>query len=561
MSDGLAETSPDGGVDPRAVLTALASAVYQWDIAADRISWGANAAAVFGLDAMTKFEDGAAWRKLLSSRSPSGREDAVTGSGLVDEGAGVPFQTRYEIVLPRGPVVVEDQGRWFAGVDGKPGHARGIVRVIDRSAFAASGPVYDIGASARVDLLRRIETAIEAARKDARPLALLVGCVRDYRAIDARHGSEDADAVVGVILKRLQNCVRQTDFLVCYASNRFALLLGRCPKGELEGAALRLSGIVCDDLVSIETGAFSASISWGGLSDLDGAREARQVLRRCEDAMQQAATRGVDYVAYVPDRRRDSRRVTEQAIAEDVIHALNERRILIARQPIVGARDRRVRFEEALLRMRREDGEIVAAGAIVPLFEKLGRIDLLDHRVLELSIDALVADPDARLSVNVSTKTLLNDAWMTTLSSALIGRADLADRLIVEMTESQAIDDVETTRKIFSRLKAMGLRTAIDDFGAGYTSFRHLRGFDVDILKIDGAFVQNIGRSADDSFFVRTLIDLAQHLGMETVAEWVRDEESARKLLDWGVTCLQGDAIGPAKIIEPAPAMRAAKAA
>lgn len=276
--------------------------------------------------------------------------------------------------------------------------------------------------------------------------------------------------------------------------------------------------------------------------------------------MQQARERGLVFVRYEPDRRRETRRLTEQAIAEEAVRALNEGRILIARQPVVGAKDRAVRFEEALLRLRREDGEIVAAGDIVPVFEKLGRIDLLDYRVLELAIEALCADPDARLSVNVSTTTLLNDAWLRHLSAAIVGRADIADRLIVELTESQAIENVEATRKILSKLKAMGLRTAIDDFGAGYTSFRHLRGFDVDMLKIDGAFVQNVSRSADDSFFVRTLIDLARHLGMETVAEWVRDEDAARKLANWGATCLQGEAIGPARVRENrnAPAAKAA---
>ena len=88
----------------------------------------------------------------------------------------------------------------------------------------------------------------------------------------------------------------------------------------------------------------------------------------------------------------------------------------------------------------------------------------------------------------------------------------------------------------------------IDDFGSGHTSFRSLRALPVDILKIDGVFIQNLARSTDDRFFVRTLMDLAGHLGVQTVAEWVQDEETAQMLADWGVTFLQGEFCGLASV-------------
>ncbi|WP_342360676.1 GGDEF domain-containing phosphodiesterase [Terrarubrum flagellatum] len=545
MEETEASRQPDDwSADLRSVLTALASTTYHWDLASDHIEWGGNAGAVLGLDDMGRFSLGQAWRKLLSTRSPTGRDEAISGSPDIDEGGGVPFHIRYEIVLPKGPVTIDDHGRWFAGVDGKPAIARGIVRVAQGSASAHQ----ETGAAARGRLLRRIELAMAATRQHGKPFALLTGCLRDYRAIDSSHGSEDADALVQTALDRLQSAVRQTDTLVRYASNRFALLMGACPRSEFSSAAARLSAIVAAEPVHLDAGVYLPSISWGGVSDLAGAANPRQVLRRCEEAMHQARARGAMLVEYRQDRLRENRRLSEQAMAEEIVRALNDRRILIARQPIVEAKGRKLKFEEALVRMRREEGDIVAASAIVPVFEKLGRIDLLDHRMLELAIDTLIEEPDSSLSINVSTTTLLKDAWINTLSSALVGRSDIADRLIVELTESQAIEDFEATRKIFAKLKAMGLRTAIDDFGAGYTSFRHLRGLDVDVLKIDGAFVQNITQSADDSFFVRTLIDLAQHLNIATVAEWVRDEEAARRLASWGVTYLQGDVIGAARI-------------
>src|SRR5262249_59496469 len=102
-----------------------------------------------------------------------------------------------------------------------------------------------------------------------------------------------------------------------------------------------------------------------------------------------------------------------------------------------------------------------------------------------------------------------------------------------------------------SRLKNHGCRIAIDDFGAGYTSFRNLRKLGVDMIKIDGAFVQNVTRSADDRAFVQTMIDLAHRLNLETVAEWVQDDAAAALLREWGCDFIQGRYIGLASEERP----------
>jgi EAL domain-containing protein (putative c-di-GMP-specific phosphodiesterase class I) len=100
-------------------------------------------------------------------------------------------------------------------------------------------------------------------------------------------------------------------------------------------------------------------------------------------------------------------------------------------------------------------------------------------------------------------------------------------------------------------MKNFGCRIAIDDFGAGYTSFRNLRKLGVDIVKIDGAFVRNITQSSDDRAFVQTLIDLARRLGIKTVAEWVQDAEAAQMLSAWGCDYIQGHLIGLASSQRP----------
>ncbi|MGY3107410.1 EAL domain-containing protein (putative c-di-GMP-specific phosphodiesterase class I) [Bradyrhizobium sp. LM6.9] len=160
--------------------------------------------------------------------------------------------------------------------------------------------------------------------------------------------------------------------------------------------------------------------------------------------------------------------------------------------------------------------------------------------MLELVVAELAAAPDICLSLNISPDTTMDPDWWASIESLMRAHPGVAERLIVEITETVAIQDIDDVRGFVTRLKNFGSRIAIDDFGAGYTSFRNLRKLGVDIVKIDGAFVQNITHSADDRAFVQTLIDLACRLDIKTVAEWVQDEEAANMLRDWGCDYIQG---------------------
>ena len=177
------------------------------------------------------------------------------------------------------------------------------------------------------------------------------------------------------------------------------------------------------------------------------------------------------------------------------------------------AQSREVAFHEALLRVGRgTDGLFFAPAELIPLLERRGLVRLFDHRVLELAVDLLASDPGLTLSINVSPRSLNDPEWLDAFLAATSGAKGVAERLIVEVTETATIEDPPRMARLLGRIKDQGARIAIDDFGAGHTSLRHLRAFPIDILKLDGAFTQNLRRSTDDRFYVRTLIDLARHL-------------------------------------------------
>jgi EAL domain-containing protein (putative c-di-GMP-specific phosphodiesterase class I) len=261
---------------------------------------------------------------------------------------------------------------------------------------------------------------------------------------------------------------------------------------------------------------------------------------------------------YQADAGREAAQRRNLSASDEIVRALNDRRIVIALEPVLSAGDRVLQFHEALVRVRAEDGGLLGAGAIIPPAERFGLVKFVDIRVIELVGRSLARHPGRRLSVNVSMRTAVTPEWLQALRGIVAADQSAAGRLIVEITETAAMTDIDQTAEVIRRIKALGVRVAIDDFGSGHTSFKSLRTLPVDILKIDGAFIQNLARSTDDRFFVRTLVDLARHLGVQTVAEWVQDAEAARLLASWGVTFLQGEFCGAAVLDEDEPmALRA----
>ncbi len=233
----------------------------------------------------------------------------------------------------------------------------------------------------------------------------------------------------------------------------------------------------------------------------------------------------------------------------EIVSALDERRLVLAAQPIVHAATGQLAFYEGLMRINRPDGHVTGPIAVLPVAEQTGLVRLIDQRMLELAAAHLSQEPALRFAINASGATIHAPRWPDSLHAICQTYPNIAARLTIEITETCAMLDMPATCRAIAAMKACGVKVAMDDFGAGNTSFRSLRGLDIDLLKIDGAFVQNLARSPDDRFFVRTLLDLARHLEIPTVAEWVEDEETARILADWGVDYLQGFYFGEARIL------------
>jgi len=246
-------------------------------------------------------------------------------------------------------------------------------------------------------------------------------------------------------------------------------------------------------------------------------------------------------------RQRDQQR-RSLAIGATVQAALREDRLLFAFQPVVCATTGKVDYFECLLRMRDEDGGIVSGGEFITTIEQLGLIGLIDRFVLEQTVRELASHPELTLGFNVSGLTACDRPWLRSLMSLLRNRPDLARRLVVEITETAALYDIEESARFVDTLRHAGCRVALDDFGAGHTSLRHLQILAVDIVKIDGSFVRNLAGSPENRIFLRHLLGLTKGFGLSTVAECVENAEDAALLRAEGVGYLQGYHTGPPTI-------------
>ena len=152
--------------------------------------------------------------------------------------------------------------------------------------------------------------------------------------------------------------------------------------------------------------------------------------------------------------------------------------------------------------------------------------------------------------MNASPISATDPDWWAALNSQLKMHPGVAERLIIEITETAAIQDIDDTRGFVARVKDLGCQIAIDDFGAGYTSFRNLQRLKVDTVKIDGSYIENLKANPENQVFVRTLVGLAQNLDMKTVAEWVSSDEDAALLESMGVDYFQGFHFG-SPVLDP----------
>ncbi len=232
--------------------------------------------------------------------------------------------------------------------------------------------------------------------------------------------------------------------------------------------------------------------------------------------------------------------------------ALEAGRLRLAYQPVViGSDPSRVGFYEGLIRVLDDTGRAIPARDFMNAVEtqELGR--QIDCASLEMGLTALRQQPWLRLAINMSARSVGYPRWMRILKRGLSADPRIGERLILEITESSAMLVPELVTAFMTEMQKAGVTFALDDFGAGYTSFRYLQQFFFDIVKIDGQFIRGIARDPDNQVLTQALMSVGLHFDMMVVAEQVETAEDAAFLQAHGIGCMQGYLFG-APTVRPA---------
>lgn len=232
--------------------------------------------------------------------------------------------------------------------------------------------------------------------------------------------------------------------------------------------------------------------------------------------------------------------------------ALDRGDTALAFQPVVSASGAtQPAFYEGLIRIFDEYGRTIPARDFMDAVETTETGRQIDCFALEIGLATLAEAEDLRLAINMSARSIGYRPWMQTLERGLAVSPTIAERLILEITESSAMTVPDLVTVFMRDLQKRGIAFALDDFGAGYTAFRYLREFYFDILKIDGQFIRGIHANADNQVLTAALVSVARHFDMLTVAENVETAADAVFLAELGVDCMQGYAFAAPTLIPP----------
>ena len=242
----------------------------------------------------------------------------------------------------------------------------------------------------------------------------------------------------------------------------------------------------------------------------------------------------------------------DRSVVDMVEEAVRHNQVRLAYQAIVPAGEQaQPAFYEGLVRVLDETGRVIPAREFIQAIETTATGRIIDCLALDKGLRMLGDYPEIRLSINMSARSIGYPRWMRTLRRGLGQDATIAERLILEITEGSAMLVPELVVSFMEDLQKKGVSFALDDFGSGFTSFRYLRDFYFDILKIDGQFIRGIADNPDNQVLTGALIAIAQQFDMVTVAENVEQPRDAAYLTQIGIDCLQGYYFGAPTIHPP----------
>ena len=397
----------------------------------------------------------------------------------------------------------------------------------------------------RTLLLQATAQALAGSPPDDQKIALLVIDLDRFRDVNDTLGRAQGDAVLVEVASRLKRSVRATDLVARIEGDRFCLLLpGLARTGDAAQAAEKVLEALSQQL-DVAGAALSVDATVGIACAPTDAHDADLLLQRAEAAMYRAKRAQSRLEFFSPDIEDEAphRLILVTALKR----AIDVRAITMHYQPKFELARGRVVGVEALARWTDPVVGPVLPSTFVPLAERTG----LAEPLTELALEIAATDCrrwqdegfDTPVAVNVPARVLLDAGFPDQVEAKRLAMNLDPGSLEIEITESTLMGDHDQARRAITRLRAIGVRISIDDFGTGYSSLSYLRELPVHALKIDRSFITDLTDDPDSEAIVRSIIELARNLRLETVAEGVEDERVSERLVRLGCDYAQGFAL------------------
>ncbi|MBM7867461.1 EAL domain-containing protein [Heliobacterium gestii] len=455
--------------------------------------------------------------------------------------------------------------RWYStnaalvcGVDGEPLYITGVARDLSEQKETEK----HLKHLATHDYLTGIpnryhfDGALSRARrlaKEGTVSSLLLIDVDKFNLVNDLLDFDMGDRLLTNLSRLLKSQIHRDDVLARLSGDEFGLLLHGISEAEAEQVALNLCHIVkARDLCPVLEGCdlrFTVSI---GVAEINGHQDARQVLSRAGAALHLAKTAGRSQVVVAFANERMFSRLEETSRLIQIVRGADrEGRFQLFFMPVVRCSDGAIEHYEALLRLRDGAGKLISPATFIPVAESFGLMTDIERWVVTEAIRFLEKNPQLRLYVNLSGESLGDKEVLNFIEEMVQNKPAIHGRLGFEITETAAIRDLMSAEHWVQKLRGLGCRFALDDFGSGYSSIAYLSKLPVDFIKIDGSFVRSIDQDPERCALVKGINQLVHSLGKMAIGEYVENDRIWQLIREIGIEYGQGFYLG-----EPSPLLQ-----
>ncbi|GAB6070626.1 hypothetical protein JCM30760_17230 [Thiomicrorhabdus hydrogeniphila] len=400
----------------------------------------------------------------------------------------------------------------------------------------------------RRDFQKNIKVALQ--RKTTGALAFID--VNHFKQINDFHGHTVGDQVLIHIADTLKQITRSIDIVSRLAGDEFTVFFCRVDETNINHILDKLAKSL-NSYITLQDGSrLEYSVSIGAALFPLHSQQEEELIIKADIAMYKAKKSGVGRWHLFDPVHDDLKDLKEDnRLIYGLKQAIESSRMQLYYQPILCLETKTVSHYEVLLRMIDENGKMVFPGEFIPAAERMGLIRNIDEWVLGHALQQLALNlktyPNLKFTVNISAPSLQAAEFPNHIKQALQESGVASKHLIIELTETAYIDNVDQVKRNLQKIHALGVKIALDDFGVGFSSFSYLKKMPLSYVKLDGSYVKELINSPEDQVFVEGVSKMVQAYGMQTIAEFVGDDATCKRLMELGVSYGQGYFIGQPK--------------